>query len=54
MALEDEKVVFDIFESLVTKYGLTCMPFILEPTLEVISPVHSRRWSISEWGSRYD
>jgi hypothetical protein len=39
MALEDGKVVFDIFDSLVTKYGLTRMPFSLEPTLEAISPV---------------
>ena len=39
MALEDGKVVFDIFDPLVTKYGLTRMPFSLEPTLGVISPV---------------
>ena len=39
MALEDGKVIFDIFDSLVTKYGLTRMPFSLEPTLEAISPV---------------
>ena len=39
MALEDGKVVFDIFDPLVTKYGLTRMPFTLEPTLETISPV---------------
>ena len=39
MALEDGKVVFDIFDPLVTKYGLTRMPVSLEPTLEVISPV---------------
>ena len=39
MALEDGKVVFDILDSLVTKYGLTRMPFSLEPTLEAISPV---------------
>ena len=39
MALEDGKVVFDIFDSLVTKYGLTRMPFSLEPTVEAISPV---------------
>ena len=39
MALEDGKVVFDIFDSLVTKYGLTRMPFSLEPTFEVIAPV---------------
>ena len=39
MALEEGKVVFDIFDSLVTKYGLTRMPFSLEPTLEAISPV---------------
>ena len=39
MALEDGKVVFNIFDPLVTKYGLTRMPFSLEPTLEAISPV---------------
>ena len=39
MALEDGKVVFDIFDPLVTKYGLTRMPFSLECTLEAISPV---------------
>ena len=39
MALEDGKVVFDIFDPLVTKYGLTRMPFSLEPTLEDIFPV---------------
>ena len=39
MALKDGKVIFDIFDSLVTKYGLTRMPFSLEPTLEAISPV---------------
>ena len=39
MALEDGKVVFNIFDSFVTKYGLTRMPFSLEPTLEAISPV---------------
>ena len=39
MALEDGKVVFDIFDPLVTKNGLTRMPFSLEPTLEAISPV---------------
>ena len=39
MALEDGKVVFDILDSLVTKYGLIRMPFRLEPTLEAISRV---------------
>ena len=39
MALEDGKFVFNIFDSLVTEYGLTRMPFSLEPTLEAISPV---------------
>ena len=39
MALEDGKVVFDIFDSHVTKYGLTRMPFSLEPTLDDIYPV---------------
>ena len=39
MALEDGKVIFDIFDPRVTKYGLTRMPFSLEPTLEAISPV---------------
>jgi hypothetical protein len=39
MALEDGKVVFDIFDPLVTQYGLTRMPFHLDPTLGVISPV---------------
>ena len=39
MALEDGKVVFNILDPLVTKYGLTRMPSSLEPTLEAISPV---------------
>ena len=39
MALEDGKVVFDIFDPLVTKYGLTRMPYSLEPTVEAVSPV---------------
>ena len=40
MALEDGKVVIDILDAVVTKYGLTRMPFInLEPTVETISPV---------------
>ena len=39
MALENGKVVFNIYDSDVTKYGLTRMPYILEPTLEAISPV---------------
>ena len=39
MALEDGNVVFDIFDPLVTKYGLTRMPFSLEFTPEAITPV---------------
>ena len=39
MALEGGKVVFNIFDSSVTRYGLTRMPFSLEPTPEAISPV---------------
>ena len=39
MALENGKVVFNIYDSNVTKYGLTRMPYILEPTLKSISPV---------------
>lgn len=32
-------IVFNIFNSEVTKHGLTRMPFILEPTLQVVSPI---------------
>ena len=40
MALEDGKVVFDILDPLVLKYGLTRMPFTnLEPTIEAVSLV---------------
>ena len=39
MALENGKVVFNIYDSDVTKYGLTRMPYTLEPTLAAISPV---------------
>ena len=39
MALENGKVVFNILDSVVVNYGLTRMPFILEPTLDVISPI---------------
>ena len=39
ITLENGKVVFDIYDSDVTKYGLTRMPYTLEPTLEAISPV---------------
>jgi hypothetical protein len=39
MALENGKVVFNIYDSDVTKYGFTRMPHILEPTLEAITPV---------------
>ena len=41
MALEDGKVVFNIYDSDVTKHGLTRMPHSLEPTLDAISPVIS-------------
>ena len=41
MALENGKVVFNIYDPDVTKYGLTRMPYVLEPTLEAISPVIS-------------
>ena len=39
MSLEGGNVVFDIFDPLVTKYGLTRMPFTLENTPQAISPV---------------
>ena len=39
IALENEKVVFNIYDSDLTKHGLTRMPFILEPTFEALSPV---------------
>ena len=41
IALDSEygKVVFDIYDSDVTKYGLTRMPYSVVPTLEVLSPV---------------
>ena len=39
MALEKEKVVFNIYDSDVTKYGLTRIPHSIEPTFEAISPV---------------
>jgi hypothetical protein len=39
MALEYGKVVFNIYDSDVTKYRLTRMPYTLEPNLEAISPV---------------
>ena len=39
IALENGRVVFNIYDSDVTKHGLTRMPYILEPTLEAISPV---------------
>ena len=39
MALENGKVVFDIYDPDVTKFGLTRMPYTLEPTLESISHV---------------
>ena len=39
MTLEGGKVVLNIYDSNVTKYGLTHMPHSLEPTLEALSPV---------------
>jgi hypothetical protein len=39
IVLENGKVVFNIYDPDVTKYGLTRMPYVLEPTLEAISPV---------------
>ena len=39
MALENGRVVFNIYDSEVTKHGLTRMPYSLEPTFEAISPV---------------
>jgi hypothetical protein len=39
IALEKGRVVFNIYDSDVTRYGLTRMPCALEPTLEAISPV---------------
>ena len=39
MGLENGKVVFNIYDPDVTKYGLTRMPYILEPTIEAISPI---------------
>ena len=53
------KVVFNIYDSDVTKYGLTRMPHTVEPTLEALSPViraaarfywHRRRTSQTEAG----
>ena len=39
MALENGKVVFNIYDSNVTKHRLTRMPYVLEPTFEALSPV---------------
>ena len=39
MALENGKVVFNIHDPDVTKHGLIRMPYILEPTVEALSPV---------------
>ena len=39
IAFEKGKVVFNIYDSDVTRYGLTRMPHTVEPTLEAISPV---------------
>jgi hypothetical protein len=39
MSLENGKVIFDNYDSDVTKYGVTRMPHTLEPTLEAISRV---------------
>ena len=33
------KVVFNIYDPVVTKYGLTRMPFTVQPTLEALTPV---------------
>ena len=41
MALENEKVVFNIYDSNVTNHGLTRMPHNVEATFEAISPVIS-------------
>ena len=39
IALEDGNIVFNIYDPDVTRYGLTRMPHILEPTHEALSPV---------------
>ena len=39
IALENGRVVFNIYDPVVTKYGLTRMPHTVEPTLEALSPV---------------
>ena len=39
MTLENKKVVFDIYDPDVTKYGLTRMPHSVEPTFEAISRI---------------
>jgi hypothetical protein len=39
IALENEKVVFNNYDSDVMKHGLTRMPYTVEPTLEAVSPV---------------
>ena len=39
VALENDKVVFNIYDTDVMKHGLKRMPYILEPTLEALSPV---------------
>ena len=39
MALDNGKVVFNIYDTEATKYGLTRMPYILEPTVEALSPI---------------
>ena len=40
IALENGKAVFNIYDSDVTKYGLTRIPYILEPTFEALSTVN--------------
>ena len=58
MALEDGKVVFDIFDPLVTKYGLTRMPFSLEPTLDdilfVLRAANRFYWHLRKISGKYD
>ena len=39
IALEDGEVVFNIYDPVVTKYGLTRMPYTVQPTLEALTPV---------------
>ncbi|CCM00513.1 uncharacterized protein FIBRA_02547 [Fibroporia radiculosa] len=39
IALENGSVVFNILNPLVTQYGLTRMPFVVEPTVDAVQPV---------------